>query len=128
MADPFHKFASKSAEAVGSAKSSLAALLLIVVWTMAGPYFGWSDGHQLFINTVTTVVTFLMVFLIQHTQNRDTRALHLKIDELLKATRGARNSMIDLDRLSDQQLMRLEAEFKRICSSDEESASDAARA
>jgi len=125
MADAFHKFASKSAEAVGSAKSFLAALLLIVVWTTAGPYFGWSDGHQLFINTVTTVVTFLMVFLIQHTQNRDTRALHLKIDELLKATRGARNSMIDLDRLSDQQLMRLEAEFKRICSGAEESATGA---
>jgi len=127
MADAFHKFASKSAEVVGSAKSFLAALLLIVVWTMAGPSFGWSDGHQLFINTVTTVVTFLMVFLIQHTQNRDTRALHLKIDELLKATRGARNSMIDLDRLSDQQLMRLEAEFKRICRSDEESTTDADR-
>ena len=121
MADAFHKFASKSAEVVGSAKSFFAALLLIVVWTMAGPSFGWSDGHQLFINTVTTVVTFLMVFLIQHTQNRDTRALHLKIDELLKATRGAR-SMINLDRLSNQQLMRLEAEFKRICSSNVESA------
>ena len=127
MADTFHKFASKSAEIVGSAKSFLAALLLIVVWTAAGPYFGWSDGHQLFINTVTTVVTFLMVFLIQHTQNRDTRALHLKIDELLKATRGARNSMIDLDRLTDQQLVRLEAQFKRICRRDEESATDADR-
>ena len=115
----------KSADVVGSAKSFLAALLLIVVWSMAGPYFGWSDGHELLINTVTTVVTFLMAFLIQHTQNRDTRALHLKIDELLKATRGARNSMIDLDRLSDQQLMRLEAEFKRICRSDEESGTDA---
>ena len=127
MADTFHKFASKSAEVVGSAKSFLAALLLIVVWTTVGPYFGWSEGHQLFINTTTTVVTFLMVFLIQHTQNRDTRALHLKIDELLKATRGARNSMIDLDSLSDQQLMRLEAEFKRICSSNVESATDADR-
>ena len=94
---------------------------------MAGPYFGWSAGHQLFINTLTTVVTFLMVFLIQHTQNRDTRALHLKIDELLKATRGARNSMIDLDRLSDQQLMRLEADFKRNCSSTVEGSIDADR-
>ena len=112
--DAFHKFASKSAEAVGSAKSFLAALLLIVVWTTAGPYFGWSDGHHL-----------LDGVLIQHTQDRDTRALHLKIDELLKATRGARNSMIDLDHLSDQQLMQLEAEFKRICSSNVESATDA---
>ena len=66
-----------------------------------------------------------MVFLIQHTQNRDTRALHLKIDELLKATRGARNNMVDLDRLSDQHLMRLEAEFKRICGSNQETATDA---
>ena len=124
MADTFHRFASKSAEVVGSAKAFSIALLLIVGWTAAGPFFGWSDGHQLFINTVTTVVTFLMVFLIQHTQNRDTRALHLKIDELLKATGGARNSMIDLDRLSDEQLMQLEAEFKRICGSSRSSVTD----
>jgi len=73
MADAFHKFASKSAEAVGSAKSFLAALLLIVVWTTAGPYFGWSDGHQLFINTVTTVVTFLMVPHSAHSEPRHSR-------------------------------------------------------
>jgi low affinity Fe/Cu permease len=91
---------------------------MILVWAALGPRFGWSNGHQLFINTMTTIVTFLIVFLIQNTQNRDTKALHLKIDELLKATRGARNSMIDLDRLSDQQLKRLEAEFKRICTGD----------
>ena len=114
----FRKFAAKTAEIVGSPYSFGVALLMILVWAALGPRFGWSDGHQLFINTMTTIVTFLIVFLIQNTQNRDTKALHLKIDELLKATRGARNSMIDLDRLSDQQLKRLEAEFKRICTGD----------
>ena len=114
----FRKFAAKTAEIIGSPYSFGAALLMILVWAALGPRFGWSDGHQLFINTMTTIVTFLIVFLIQNTQNRDTKALHLKIDELLKATRGARNSMIDLDRLSDQQLKRLEAEFKRICTGD----------
>jgi len=82
---------------------------------MLGPHFGWSNAHQLVINTFTTIVTFLIVFLIQNTQNRDTKALHLKIDELLKATRGARNSMIDLDRLTDEQLAKLEKEFKALC-------------
>ena len=91
---------------------------MILAWAALGPTYGWSEGHQLFINTITTIVTFLIVFLIQNTQNRDTKALHLKIDELLKATRGARNSMIDLDRLSDEQLRRLEAEFKHICAAD----------
>ena len=114
----FRKFAAKTAEIIGSPYSFGAALLMILVWAALGPSFGWSDGHQLFINTMTTIVTFLIVFLIQNTQNRDTKALHLKIDELLKATRGARNSMIDLDRLSDQQLKRLEVEFKRICTGD----------
>jgi low affinity Fe/Cu permease len=94
------------------------ALVMILAWAALGPTYGWSEGHQLFINTITTIVTFLIVFLIQNTQNRDTKALHLKIDELLKATGGARNSMIDLDRLSDEQLRRLEAEFKRICADD----------
>src|SRR5687768_2914280 len=111
----FRKFAAKAAEIVGSSQSFFLALVMILAWAALGPAYGWSDGHQLFINTITTIVTFLIVFLIQNTQNRDTKALHLKIDELLKATRGARNSMIDLDRLSDEQLGRLEAEFKRIC-------------
>jgi low affinity Fe/Cu permease len=114
----FRKFAAKVAEIVGSPYSFGLALLMILVWAAIGPRFEWSNGHQLFINTMTTIVTFLIVFLIQNTQNRDTKALHLKIDELLKATRGARNSMIDLDRLSDRQLKRLEAEFKRICTGD----------
>jgi low affinity Fe/Cu permease len=81
--------------------------------------FGYSDTWQLVINTGTTIITFLMVFLIQNTQNRDAKAIHLKLDELIKATKGARKYMMDLDKLSDQQLKQLEAEYKRICASDE---------
>lgn len=120
MERSFKRFAARTAEIVGSPITFFLSLALIVAWALLGPGFGWSEGHQLFINTVTTIVTFLVVFLIQNTQNRDTKALHLKIDELLKATRGARNSMIDLDRLSDAQLRRLEGEFKRLCEDDVE--------
>lgn len=114
----FKRFAVRTAEVVGSPLAFLLSVALIIGWAFAGPRFGWSEGHQLFINTITTIVTFLVVFLIQHTQNRDTKSMHLKIDELLKATRGARNSMIDLDRLSDEQLRKLESEFKRLCDDD----------
>jgi low affinity Fe/Cu permease len=114
----FRQFAAKTSEVVGSSQTFLLALLIVLAWAALGPRYQWSEGHALFINTMTTIVTFLMVFLIQNTQNRDTKALHLKIDELLKATRGARNSMIDLERLSDEQLRHLEAEFKRICTGD----------
>jgi len=100
---------------MGSPYAFLTAVLIVGVWAALGPHFGWSETHQLVINTFTTIVTFLVVFLIQSTQNRDTKSLHLKIDELLKATGGARNSMIDLDSLSDEQLARLEREFKEIC-------------
>jgi len=113
----FRRFAARTAELVGSPYAFLLSVLLVAGWALLGPRFGWSEGHQLFINTATTILTFLVVFLIQNTQNRDTKALHLKIDELLKATQGARNSMIDLDALSDEQLAQLETEFKRICAS-----------
>ena len=92
----------------------------ILVWAITGPLFGFSDTWQLVINTGTSIVTFLMVFLIQNTQNRDAKALHLKLDELIKATRGARNHMIDLEELSDEQLQQLEAEYKRICAMGDE--------
>jgi len=88
---------------------------LIVVWAASGPTFRFSDTWQLVINTGTTIITFLMVFLIQNTQNRDSRAIHLKLDELIKALRGARNSVIDLERLSDDQLKKLEEEYKKLC-------------
>lgn len=111
----FKHFATHTSEVVGSANAFFLSVGLIAGWALLGPHFHWSEAHQLFINTVTTIVTFLVVFLIQYTQNRDTKSLHLKIDELLKVTRGARNSLIDLDRLTDEQLRRLEAEFKKLC-------------
>jgi low affinity Fe/Cu permease len=100
---------------LGSSWVFCAAVVIVVLWAVSGPYFHYSDAWQLAINTGTTIVTFLMVFLIQNTQNRDSRATHLKLDELIKSVRGARNSMIDLDRLSDEELRELEAEYKRLC-------------
>ena len=111
----FHRFASHSSKIVGSAYAFFAAFALIVGWLVTGPAFGFSDTWQLIINTSTTIVTFLMVFLIQNTQNRDSLGLHLQLDELIRVTKGARNSMIDLARLTDQQLAELEREFERIC-------------
>jgi low affinity Fe/Cu permease len=96
------------------------AVAIIVVWATTGPMFHYSDTWQLVINTGTTIITFLMVFLIQNTQNRDAKAIHLKLDELIKATTGAHNSMIDLDKLSDAQLKELEEEYKRICETEAE--------
>jgi low affinity Fe/Cu permease len=111
----FHKLAVRASKAVGSSYAFLGAIALLTLWLATGPVFGYSDTWQLIINTSTTIVTFLMVFLIQNTQNRDSLSLHLKLDELIRATRGARNSMIDLGKLSDQQLDALELEFERIC-------------
>jgi low affinity Fe/Cu permease len=111
----FHRIAHGASKAVGSAYAFIAAIALLTGWLATGPAFGYSDTWQLIINTTTTIVTFLMVFLIQNTQNRDSLGLHLKLDELIIATKGARNSMIDLAKLSDQQLLELEREFERIC-------------
>jgi low affinity Fe/Cu permease len=118
MNELFRKFSSKTSELVGSSWAFMMAVLIIVVWAVTGPMFGYSDTWQLVINTGTTIITFLMVFLIQNTQNRDAKAIHLKLDELIKATEGARNHMMDLDKLSDQQLKQLETEYKRICDSE----------
>jgi low affinity Fe/Cu permease len=111
----FRKFAHKTSEVVGNAWSFLIALIIIIAWAASGPIFHYSDSWQLVINTGTTIVTFLMVFLIQNTQNRDAKGIHLKLDELIKSTAGARNSIIDLDVLSDEQLERLEQEYKLLC-------------
>ena len=111
----FHRFAAAASRAVGSAYAFTASVALIVGWLATGPTFHYSDTWQLIINTSTTIVTFLMVFLIQHTQNRDAQALHLKLDELIRATQGAHNRMIDLSKLSDRQLAALEEEYRRIC-------------
>ena len=87
-------------------------MLVIVVWLVTGPTFHFSDTWQLIINTATTVVTFLMVFLIQNTQNRDAKAMHLKLDELIRAVKGARNQLVDLENLSDDDLKKLEQQFQ----------------
>ena len=115
MNEFFRKFAAKAAEAMGSSWSFLMATAIIVVWALTGPLFHFSDTWQLVINTGTTIITFLAVFLIQNTQNRDAKGIHLKLDELIKATSGARNDVIDLDILSDEQLKHLEQEYKRLC-------------
>jgi low affinity Fe/Cu permease len=114
----FRKFSSKTSAIVGSSWAFIFAVLLVVVWAATGPMFNYSQNWQLIINTGTTIITFLMVFLIQNTQNRDSKAIHLKLDELIKATKGARNKMIDLDKLSDAQLLELEEDYKRICARD----------
>jgi low affinity Fe/Cu permease len=110
----FHKIAQAVARAMGKPYAFIAALALIIGWLATGPATHYSDTWQLVINTSTTIITFLMVFLIQNTQNRDAEGVHLKLDELIRATKGARNTMIDLDKLSDKQLKALEQEFKRI--------------
>ena len=115
MNELFRKFSSKTSAVVGSSYAFILAVLIIIVWAASGPAFNYSDTWQLVINTGTTIITFLMVFLIQNTQNRDAKAIHLKLDELIKATKGARNKMIDLDALSDEQLKELEEDYKRIC-------------
>ncbi|HET7322240.1 MAG TPA: low affinity iron permease family protein [Longimicrobiaceae bacterium] len=114
MRDFFRIFAQRTSQVVGSAWSFLFAALVIVVWACTGPIFNYSDTWQLVINTGTTIVTFLMVFLIQNTQNRDARAMHLKLDELLRAGTQARTGMVDLEDLSDEELDRLQHEFQRL--------------
>ena len=101
-------------EATGTNRAFVAAVGVIVTWAAVGPLFRWSDSWQLVINTGTTIVTFLMVFLIQATQNRETRALHLKLDELIRAQRRARNIFADLEHATDEELDTLEAEFRKV--------------
>ena len=112
--DAFHVFARQSSNVLGSPWSFILAIAIIVVWAITGPMFNFSDTWQLIINTGTTIVTFLMVFLIQNTQNRDAKAVHLKLDELIRALKGARNQLVDLEKLSDDELEKLEKEFERI--------------
>jgi low affinity Fe/Cu permease len=112
--DAFGVFARKTSMVLGSAWAFVLAILIIVIWAMTGPAFGYSDTWQLIINTGTTIVTFLMVFLIQNTQNRDAKAVHLKLDELIRAVSGARNKLVDLEKLSDDDLKSLEGEFEKL--------------
>ena len=112
--DAFRCFAQRASALLGSAWAFCGAVLVIVVWLVTGPTFHFSDTWQLIINTATTVVTFLMVFLIQNTQNRDAKAMHLKLDELIRAVKGARNQLVDLEDLSDDDLKKLEEQFQRL--------------
>ena len=114
VSDAFRLFAQRTSVLLGSAWAFCGAVLVIVVWLITGPTFHFSDTWQLIINTATTVVTFLMVFLIQNTQNRDAKAMHLKLDELIRALKGARNQLVDLENLSDEDLKKLEEQFRRL--------------
>ena len=114
MNDLFHRYAVKVSAIVGSPLAFVIAVGVLLVWAVTGPFFGYSDTWQLVINTGTTIVTFLMVFLIQNTQNRDAKAIHLKLDELLRGLDGARNSMVALENLSEEELNKLEQQFLRL--------------
>ena len=111
MNEFFRKFAHKTADAIGSPVAFGAAAVIIVAWAVTGPLFNFSDTWQLVINTGTTIVTFLIVFLIQNTQNRDSKAVHLKLDELVRAIAGARNELVDVEAMPDEELERLREEF-----------------
>ncbi|WKZ25549.1 MAG: low affinity iron permease family protein [bacterium] len=108
----FRKIATTVSNVAGSAYTFVIAILLIVLWVTTGPLFNYSDTWQLAINTLTTIITFLMVFLIQNTQNRDSKAIHLKLDELLKGIKGARDEVINVEELSDDILDELHNEFR----------------
>ena len=112
--DAFRIFARRSSAVLGSAWAFGVAILVIVIWGLTGPAFHYSNTWQLIINTGTTIVTFLMVFLIQNTQNRDSKAAHLKLDEIIRALKGARNELIDLEKLADEDLTNLEKQFERV--------------
>jgi low affinity Fe/Cu permease len=110
----FTHFAQLAAAITGRPLSFIVAVTVILVWGVTGPLFGYSDTWQLVINTGTTIVTFLMVFVIQNTQNRDTTAMHIKIDELIRVSRGARNVLLDLEELDDKALESLRRDYERL--------------
>ena len=110
----FRRFSVAAANALGSSWMFIANVFLILVWLFAGPFFHYSDTWQLIVNTATTVFTYLAVFLIQNTQNRDATAIHLKLDELIKGVGGARTRLVNLEQLSDEELSELQDEFMKL--------------
>ena len=112
--EAFNNFAKHCGGIVGSPLAFVFAVGIVATWLVTGPQFAYSDTWQLVINTGTSIVTFLMVFLIQHTQNRDTQTVHLKLDELIRGVQGARNTLIDLEKLSDPELEVLQQQFERL--------------
>jgi low affinity Fe/Cu permease len=115
MNELFSHLANLTARQAGRASTFVISILIVVAWAASGPIFGWSDTWQLVINTGTTIVTFLMVFLIQNTQNRDTQALHLKIDELIRVNVDARNSMMTLEDATEDQIAVAKADIQDRC-------------
>ena len=122
MREIFRRFAHVASLAVGSPSAFLIAALVIVVWGASGRLFGYSDTWQLVINTGTTIVTFLMVFLIQNTQNRDTEALQVKLDELIRVTKGAHLVLLDLEELDETQLDRIRGIYEGLAAKAREDA------
>src|SRR5438046_1277546 len=114
ISDAFRLFARRSSILLGTAWAFAGAVVVILVWLLTGPTFHFSDTWQLIINTGTTIITFLMVFLIQNTQNRDGKAMQLKLDEIIRALKKARNELVDLEDLSDEELSNLENQFRQL--------------
>ena len=114
MSDVFHSAARSVSNVIGTPAAFAVAFGGVLLWLVTGPMFHYSDTWQLVINTSTTIVTFLVVFMIQNTQNRDAKAIHLKLDELLRAVETARTRLVDLEDLPDEELARLETEFRRL--------------
>jgi low affinity Fe/Cu permease len=110
----FARLAQKAAKITGSSQAFMAVCFLTLLWLMSGPFFHWSDTWQLIINTLSNIVAMLMLFLIQNTQNRDTAALQLKLDELLRAMHGAQNSFINLEELTEDDLTRIKERYARL--------------
>jgi len=110
----FTRFAKWTSHAAGHPATFVAAVLVLLVWAVSGPIFGFSDTWQLVINTGTTIITFLMVFLIQNTQNRDSAAMQLKLDEVIRAINGAHNGLLDLEELSDEELDRIKGHYEAL--------------
>ncbi|MFC7476176.1 low affinity iron permease family protein [Dankookia sp. GCM10030260] len=111
---PFARAAQWASCQAGRSWAFVTAVSVVVVWAVTGPLFGFSDTWQLVINTGTTIITFLMVFLIQHAQNRDTQAIHVKLDELIRATKGAHNRLIALEDQSEEDLAEARQELRRV--------------
>jgi low affinity Fe/Cu permease len=114
MNELFRVYAEKTAHAVGTPWAFALAVMTVIVWAVTGPIFGYSDTWQLVINTGTTIITFLIVFLIQNTQNRESRIIRLKLDELLRGVGGARTGFVSLDSMSDAELDEIQKEFERL--------------
>ena len=114
LSNVFRRLAHTVSIQAGSPWAALGAFLLVLLWLVSGPFFNYSDHWQLIINTGTTIITFLMVFLIQNAQNRDAKALHLKLDELIRGVQGARTRLVSLEQCTDEELAFLQAEFTRL--------------